>query len=72
MALRHCRGPRRDRRPRRPTTLAGLERLRLLLREIFTAAGASHDNWTDYDHTMRTERRAAVLIRPTRIYAIGN
>ncbi|BBX43446.1 TIGR03618 family F420-dependent PPOX class oxidoreductase [Mycobacterium simiae] len=48
------------------------ERLRLLLREIFTAAGASHDNWTDYDHTMRTERRAAVLIRPTRIYAIGN
>lgn len=48
------------------------ERLRLLLREIFVAAGGSHDNWADYDHTMLTERRAAVLIRPTRIYAIGN
>lgn len=48
------------------------ERLRLLLRQIFAAAGGSHDNWADYDHTMLTERRAAVLIRPTRIYATGH
>jgi len=47
------------------------ERLRLLLREIFTAAGGSHDNWADFDDTMLTERRAAVLIQPTRIYTVG-
>lgn len=44
------------------------ERLRLLLREIFTAAGGAHDNWDAYDEVMRTERRAAVLVRPERIY----
>jgi PPOX class probable F420-dependent enzyme len=48
------------------------ETLRLLLREIFTSAGGSHDDWTDYDRTVLTERRAAVLIRPTRIYAVGH
>ena len=44
------------------------ERLRLLLREIFTAAGGTHDDWDTYDRTMAEERRAAVLITPTRIY----
>ena len=41
---------------------------RLLLREIFTAAGGTHDNWDEYDRTMREQRRTAVLITPTRIY----
>ena len=44
------------------------ERLRLLLREIFTAAGGTHDDWDTYDRTMAEERRTAVLITPTRIY----
>jgi PPOX class probable F420-dependent enzyme len=44
------------------------EGLRLLLREIFTAAGGTHDNWDEYDRTMRDQRRAAVLITPTRVY----
>ena len=44
------------------------ESLRLLLREIFTAAGGTHDNWDEYDRTMRDQRRAAVLITPTRVY----
>jgi PPOX class probable F420-dependent enzyme len=44
------------------------ERLRLLLREIFTAAGGSHDDWAEYDRAMVRERRTAVLITPTRIY----
>jgi PPOX class probable F420-dependent enzyme len=44
------------------------ERLRLLLREIFTAAGGRHDDWDAYDRAMVAERRTAVLIRPTRIY----
>ncbi|MFI0451955.1 pyridoxamine 5'-phosphate oxidase family protein [Actinomadura sp. 6N118] len=43
------------------------ERLRLLLREIFTAAGGTHDDWPTYDRTMAEERRVAVLLTPERI-----
>jgi PPOX class probable F420-dependent enzyme len=45
------------------------ERLRLLLREIFTAAGGTHDDWDTYDRVMAAERRAAVLISPQRAYS---
>ena len=45
------------------------ERLRLLLREIFTAAGGTHDDWDGYDRAMREERRTAVLVAPTRVYS---
>jgi PPOX class probable F420-dependent enzyme len=45
------------------------ERLRLLLREIFSAAGGTHDDWVAYDRVMREERRTAVLVAPTRVYA---
>jgi PPOX class probable F420-dependent enzyme len=45
------------------------ERLRLLLREIFTAAGGTHDDWDAYDRTMREQRRTAVLVAPTRAYS---
>lgn len=44
------------------------ERLRLLLREIFTAAGGTHDDWPAYDAAMVEQRRVAVLVQPTRIY----
>ncbi|MEU4688195.1 TIGR03618 family F420-dependent PPOX class oxidoreductase [Actinoplanes sp. NPDC023714] len=44
------------------------ERLRLLLREIFTAAGGTHDDWAAYDRTMAEQRRTAVLVTPDRIY----
>ena len=44
------------------------ERLRLLLREVFVAAGGQHDDWDQYDRVMREERRAAVLVTPTRLY----
>jgi PPOX class probable F420-dependent enzyme len=44
------------------------ERLRLLLREVFTACGGTHDDWDAYDEAMRSERRTAVLIRPDRAY----
>jgi PPOX class probable F420-dependent enzyme len=44
------------------------ERLRTLLREIFTAAGGTHDNWEEYDRVMADERRVAVLVRPDRCY----
>ena len=45
------------------------EGLRLLLRTIFTAAGGEHDDWNTYDRAMAAERRAAVLISPTWVYA---
>jgi PPOX class probable F420-dependent enzyme len=43
-------------------------RLRLLRREVFTAAGGSHDDWDEYDRVMDDERRAAVLVAPGRVY----
>ena len=51
--------------------LADNDQLRLLLREVFTAAGGTHDNWDEYDRVMAEERRAVVLIQPTRVYSIG-
>jgi PPOX class probable F420-dependent enzyme len=45
------------------------EGLRLLLREVFQAAGGTHDDWAGYDATMAEQRRAAVLVTPTRIYS---
>ncbi len=51
--------------------LAGADQLRLLLREVFTAAGGTHDNWDEYDRVMAAEARAVVLIAPTRVYSNG-
>ena len=47
------------------------ETMRRLLREIYVAAGGTHDDWDTYDRVMREERRAAVVIVPERIYARG-
>ncbi|OBA79070.1 pyridoxamine 5'-phosphate oxidase [Mycobacterium sp. 1164966.3] len=51
--------------------LAEPDQLRLLLREVFTAAGGTHDDWPEYDRVMAQERRAVVLIEPTRVYSNG-
>ncbi|SHQ39300.1 TIGR03618 family F420-dependent PPOX class oxidoreductase [Mycobacteroides abscessus] len=48
--------------------LPGTEHLRLLLRDIFTAAGGTHDDWAEYDRVMAEEGRTAVFITPTRVY----
>jgi PPOX class probable F420-dependent enzyme len=50
-------------------TLDGFEpdRLPTLLRDIFTAAGGTHDDWDEYDRVMADERRVAVLVEPARI-----
>ena len=45
------------------------ERLRLLLREIFTAAGGTHEDFDTYDRVMLAERRTAVFVQPDRVYA---
>lgn len=44
------------------------EGLRVLLREIFTAAGGTHDDFEAYDRVMAEERRVAVLLAPRRVY----
>lgn len=51
--------------------LADADRLRLLLRQVFMAAGGTHDDWDAYDRVMAAERRAVVLIAPTRVYSNG-
>src|ERR1700729_3850251 len=45
------------------------DRLPALLREVFTAAGGTHDDWPAYDRVMAEERRAAVLVAPERVYS---
>jgi len=45
------------------------ERLRLLRREVFTAAGGTHDDWDEYDRVLAAERRAVVLVTPARVYS---
>jgi len=42
--------------------------LKALLRNIFQAAGGTHDDWDTYDRVMAEERRAAVLLAPRRTY----
>jgi PPOX class probable F420-dependent enzyme len=54
--------------PDDPMAGVDAESLRLLLREIFSAAGGTHDDWAEYDRVMREQRRTAVLITPTRVY----
>ena len=47
------------------------ERVRILLRDVFTAAGGTHDDWAEYDRVMAEERRVAVLVSPERVYGNG-
>lgn len=39
-----------------------------MLRNIFEAAGGTHDNWDTYGRAMAEQRRTAVLIAPQRVY----
>jgi len=55
--------------PDDPADGVDADRLRLLLREVFTAAGGTHDNWDEYDRVMAEQRRTAVLIDASRIYS---
>ena len=55
--------------PDDPAEGVDAEGLRLLLREIFSAAGGTHDNWDEYDRVMLEQNRTAVLIQPDRVYS---
>ncbi|MEM7340755.1 MAG: pyridoxamine 5'-phosphate oxidase [Actinomycetota bacterium] len=41
-----------------------------LLRDVFTAAGGTHDDWDAYDRVMAEEQRVAVFVTVARV--IGN
>lgn len=41
-----------------------------LLRDVFTAAGGTHDDWDGYDKVMAEEQRVAVFVSAARV--IGN
>jgi PPOX class probable F420-dependent enzyme len=51
--------------------LRDTEQLRLLLRDVFTAAGGTHDDWDTYDRVMAEQRRTVVFVEPTRVYSNG-
>lgn len=55
--------------PDDPVPGVDAERLRLLRREVFTAAGGTHEDWDEYDRVMERDRRAAVLVTPARVYS---
>ncbi|HEY7067103.1 MAG TPA: TIGR03618 family F420-dependent PPOX class oxidoreductase [Chloroflexota bacterium] len=43
-----------------------------LLRDVFTAAGGTHDNWPEYDRVMAAERRTAIFVEMHRVYSNPN
>jgi PPOX class probable F420-dependent enzyme len=56
--------------PDDPAPGVDTERLRLLLREVFSAAGGTHDDWDEYDRVMAEQHRTAVIIAPARVYGV--
>jgi PPOX class probable F420-dependent enzyme len=44
-------------------------RVAQLLRDVFSTAGGTHDDWDEYDRVMADERRLAVLVHPERVYS---
>ncbi|MFF2521370.1 TIGR03618 family F420-dependent PPOX class oxidoreductase [Streptomyces liangshanensis] len=55
--------------PEDPQPWLDTERLRLLRREVFVAAGGDHEDWDEYDRVMAEQGRTAVLITPRRVYS---
>ncbi len=49
------------------------EELKLALRDVYrTAADKEHPDWKDYDRVMVRDKRAAVIVRPDRVYGMGD
>ena len=57
--------------PADPLPGVDAESLRVLLRDVFTAAGGTHDDWPTYDRVMAEEGRAVVMIAPEHVYSNG-
>lgn len=48
-----------------------LDAVRLLLRDVFRAAGGTHDDFDEYDRAMTDDRRLAVFVAPERILGVA-
>jgi PPOX class probable F420-dependent enzyme len=55
--------------PDDPSASFDADGLRQLLRDVFTAAGGTHDDWDAYDRVMLEQRRTAVFVDPGRVYS---
>ncbi|MEM8707506.1 MAG: TIGR03618 family F420-dependent PPOX class oxidoreductase [Actinomycetota bacterium] len=51
--------------------LAGQGGLASLLRDVFVAAGGTHDDWDEYDRVMADEGRVAIVVTPERILGVA-
>ncbi len=49
---------------------AGGSGLTQLLRDVFVAAGGTHDDWDEYDRVMAAEGRVSIFITPERIIGV--
>jgi PPOX class probable F420-dependent enzyme len=56
--------------PDDPTEGFDGDRVRLLLRSVFEAAGGSHDDYDEYDRVMLAERRVGVFVVPERFSGV--
>ncbi len=56
--------------PEDPSDALDADGVRMLLREIYQAAGGEHDDYDEYDRAMVEDGRTAVFVQPNRI--IGN
>ncbi|WP_422743396.1 TIGR03618 family F420-dependent PPOX class oxidoreductase [Mycobacterium sp. WMMD1722] len=54
--------------PDDPQPWLDAENLRIVRRDVFTAAGGTHDDWDEYDRVMDAEKRAVVLVAIDRVY----
>lgn len=50
---------------------AGDGGLAAFLRDVFVAAGGSHDDWDEYDRVMADEGRVAIVVTPDRVIGAG-
>lgn len=57
--------------PADPADGIDAEALRVLLRDIFFAAGGTHDDLDEYDSVMAKDGRTAVLVKPDRIIGVA-
>nr|WP_296769347.1 TIGR03618 family F420-dependent PPOX class oxidoreductase [Rhodococcus sp. (in: high G+C Gram-positive bacteria)] len=48
------------------------DNLRQLRRDVFVAAGGTHDDWDEYDRVMAEQHRVVVLVRIDRVYSNGS
>ena len=54
--------------PNDPHSAIAAEAVPQLLRQIFQAAGGTHDDYDEFDRAMAADERCAVIITPQRIY----